>query len=250
MTLVQLSETLKKYILKEQFRPTIAGIFLNPFYFGRLAIYKNIKRYAGKIRGDTIDIGCGSKPYESLFDTTKYIGLDIEKTGHNHKTSKIDIFYNGIDIPFNSGSFDSAVCFEVLQVIFNPEQFLREIDRVLKPGANIIFSVPFFWDEHEQPNDFARYTSFGLTHLFKNAGYTIIEGRKFLCDMRLLALLTNNYIYKVVKKLIPSRFSLLIILPLTSVINLLGHLLYFLPRNPDMYFGNIILLQKPEVRNG
>ena len=250
MILVQLSEIFKKYILKEQFRPTIAGIFLNPFYFGRLVIYRNILRYAGKIKGDTIDVGCGSKPYESLFNTTKYIGLDLAKSGHNHSTSKIDFFYNGLYMPFDSDTFDSAVCFEVLQVVFNPEQFLKETYRIVKPGANLLFTVPFFWDEHEQPHDFARYTSFGLNHMFTDAGYKIIESKKLLCDMRLFALLTNNYIYKVVRKLIPSRFSLLLILPLTSVINLFGTLLYFLPRNADMYFGNIMLLQKPEIRNG
>jgi len=230
---------------KEQFRPSVLGLFLNPFYFGRRAIYKNIRRYSDKVYGNILDIGCGSKPYSSLFNCTEYIGLDVNITGHKHDKSKIDVFYDGVTMPFENNTFDSAVCFEVFQVVFNPEHFLKEIIRVTKPGSTIIFTVPFIWDEHEQPYDYARYSSFGLRYLFESTGYRILEHKKYLCDLRLLALLTNNYIYKSIRKIIPSHLSFLIILPLTSIVNILGHLLYLLPRIHDMYFGNIFLLKKP-----
>jgi SAM-dependent methyltransferase len=235
---------IKSFLYKEQFQPSILGLILNPFYFARRAIYKNIKINSGCITGRTLDIGCGSKPYENLFDSEKYIGMDIEVTGHKHTSSDIDVYYNGVTIPFSDNSFDSIVCFEVLEHVFNTDVFLKEACRVLKPGGSALFTVPFIWDEHEQPYDYARYSSFGLKALFERNGFKIRESRKYLCDLRLLALLSNAYIYKIIRKLIPGRMSYLLILPLTTLNNLLGLILFFLPGNEDLYYGNIFLLTK------
>ncbi|MCE5344860.1 MAG: class I SAM-dependent methyltransferase [Bacteroidales bacterium] len=240
----KLNSNVKKYLLKEQYRPSFIGLFLNPFYFARKAIYKNIKIYSKNIAGITLDIGCGSKPYENLFATEKYVGMDVEVSGHKRTDMHIDVFYDGIKIPFENNYFDSIVCFEVLEHVFNPEVFLSEAIRVLKPGGVAIFTVPFVWDEHESPFDYARYTSFGLKYLFEKSGFNVLENKKYLCDLRLLSLLTNAYIYKIIRKLIPSKISLLLILPLTTLNNIIGHIFYLFPKNIDLYFGNIFLLKK------
>jgi SAM-dependent methyltransferase len=235
---------IRRYLFIEQFRPSVLGIFLNPFYFARKAISDNIKYYADNINGITLDIGCGSKPYEKLFSSTKYIGVDLEVSGHNHTNSPVDIYYDGRILPFVNGYFDSIVCFEVLEHVFNPSEFLEEANRVLKPGGSAIFTVPFIWDEHEQPFDYARYSSFGLKHLFEKNGFTVIDSRKYLYDIRLFTLLANAYIYKVIRKLIPNKISYLFILPLATVNNILGHLFFILPKNRDLYLGNIFLLKR------
>ncbi len=235
---------IRRYLLKEQFRPSFIGIFLNPFYFARKAIFENIKFYSENINGITLDIGCGSKPYENLFITEKYIGIDIEISGHNNTNAPVDVYYDGITIPFSNSYFDSIVCFEVLEHVFNPDNFLKEANRVLKPGGSAIFTVPFIWDEHEQPFDYARYSSFGLKHLFEKSGFTVVNSKKYLSDLRLLSLLMNAYIYKVIRKLIPQKISYLLILPLTAINNIFGHLFYLFPKNKDLYLGNIFQLKK------
>jgi len=234
----------KNYLLKEQFNPSLAGLFLNPFYFARKAIYTNIKAFSKNVKGITLDIGCGTKPYEKLFFSEKYIGMDVRTSGHDHANSVIDVFYDGIEIPFENGYFDSVVCFEVLEHVFNPDIFLKEANRVLKPGGIAVFTVPFMWDEHEQPYDFARYSSFGLNHLFLKAGFKVISSKKYVSNLRILPLLANAYIYKMVRKIISHKISYLFILPITSINNIFGYLSYLLPDNSDMYYGNIFLLKK------
>jgi hypothetical protein len=53
---------------------------------------------------------------------------------------------------------------------FNPTPAFR---RVLKPRGPLLYSGPLFYEEHEQPYDFYRYTRFGIRYLFYQAKFDI-----------------------------------------------------------------------------
>ena len=63
---------LKEYIKKQTFNPGILGVFINPFYFARKSLLKNVSSIAHYISGDVIDVGCGKKPYKFLFQTKNF----------------------------------------------------------------------------------------------------------------------------------------------------------------------------------
>lgn len=235
---------LKDAILKQLFKPSFVSFCINPFFFGRSAIYLSVKKHAHHISGKTVDVGSGSKPYKDLFkNVTEYIGIDIEQSGHKHTSSDIDLFYDGETFPFENSTVDSLVFFEVLEHVFNPNQFLSEITRVLKPGGKCVVTIPFIWGEHEQPYDFARYSSFGLNHLFNQHGLEVVEHKKYLSDFRIFSLLVNSYIYTIFKKYLPGLLAWIFILPFTFINNVLGLILYVFPKNEEMYFGNIYVLK-------
>ena len=170
---------IKTFLLQQLFKPSLIGFFINPFFLGRSAMYINVKKLSKHISGKTLDVGCGSKPYIKLFNNvSEYTGMDIEQSGHKHQYSSIDVFYDGKTFPFENDSFDSLVFFEVLEHVFNPEIFFNEIKKVVKPGGNCLVTIPFIWGEHEQPFDFARYSSFGLNHLFKTNGFEMIPTKQ------------------------------------------------------------------------
>ncbi len=235
---------IRTYLVQQLFRPGLVGLFINPFYLGRSAMYLNVRRLAPGITGRTLDVGCGSKPYIHLFkNVSSYEGMDMEQSGHKHRDSQIDIYYDGKTFPFPENSFDSLVFFEVLEHVFTPAEFMQQIRKVVKPGGHCLITVPFIWGEHEQPYDFARYSSFGLKHIFDAHGFEIIQHKKYLTDLRLIFLLVNSYVYSVFKKYLPGKLAWMFILPISFVNNILGLMAWFLPGNKDLYFGNIYVLK-------
>jgi SAM-dependent methyltransferase len=125
--------------------------------------------------GSLIDIGCGIKPYSKLLEpfVSDHVGVDHEVTFHDK--SNIDLFGTAYEIPVEKETFDTAICTAVLEHLEEPEQALRECNRVLKPGGIAVYSVPFIWHLHEEPRDFYRYTKYGLKYLFEKAGFEIVE---------------------------------------------------------------------------
>jgi SAM-dependent methyltransferase len=237
---------LKKLYEREQFYPSLLGLFINPFYFARKGLAENIHDFSPSVTGKILDVGCGGKPYQKLFNASEYIGLEIDSED-NRKNKKVDYFYQGDNFPFIDEEFDSIISNEVLEHIFNPDIFLSEINRVLKPQGILLITVPFVWDEHEQPYDYARYSSFGLKHLLKKHGFKILEYRKSMNDIRMIFQLINAYLYK--KTVTSNQYvNLITTILLMSSFNILGELLSkILPKNDDLYLDSIILAQKEKI---
>jgi len=225
------------------FFPGVGGIFINPFYFARKGLATHIGDLAGYIVGKTLDVGCGKKPYEKLFNSDEYIGLEYDNA-ENRESKNADFFYDGRTFPFPDESFDSVVCNQVLEHVFTPDQFLLEISRVLRDHGALLLTVPFVWDEHEQPIDYARYSSFGLKALLNRNGFDVIEQRKTVTDVRVIFQLLNAYIYKSIMTR-NSWLNHLLVRILTAPFNIFGELLSWItPRNPDLYLDNIVLARK------
>lgn len=233
---------LKSLIQQQDFNPGLLGIVVNPFYIARKGLYEGIKSAAGYIKGKTLDVGCATKPYEFVFDVQVYHGLEIDTTIHRAE-SKADFYYDGGRFPFNDSEYDSAITNQVLEHVFNPDEFLAEVNRILKLGGCFLITIPFVWDEHEQPYDYARYSSFGLKHLLEKSGFEVIYIKKSVNDFRVIFQLTAAYMYKislrggfVVKQLV----RLLVTFPLT----LLSFAALLLPKNDDLYLDQIVVARK------
>jgi SAM-dependent methyltransferase len=238
--------SLKALFKKQTFNPGVIGFFTNPFFFARRSLYDNIVKLAPYIKGETLDVGCGQKPYKHLFQSTKYIGIEVQQEGHDHTNEDVDVFYDGKRIPFDDNHFDSAITSQVLEHVFEPDAFLTEICRVLKPEGRLLLTVPFVWDEHEQPYDYARYSSFGLKYLLEKNGFQVVTHIKSLNDTRVIFQLINGYIFKKTIYLRSNpKVSLVVSIFLNAWVNVLGLVFGFiLPKNNDLYLDNIILVKK------
>ena len=234
---------IRMFLMKQSFFPDWFGIFLNPFYFARRGLAGAMQLYSKSLSGKLLDVGCGTKPYRSLFAVDEYVGLDIDSE-HSRELGIADEFYDGEVFPFTDQEFDAILCNQVLEHVFNPDEFLGEISRVMKVSAKMVLTIPFVWDEHEQPYDYGRYSSFGLKALLERNGFKVLEHEKIGADASILFQLINAYLYKVTEhwnKYFKFLFTVFVI-GLFNVIGLLAK--FILPKNPDLFLDHIVLVGK------
>jgi len=228
---------------KERFEPGWLGLLVNPFYFSRRGMLREMQEFFPRLTGEVLDVGCGRKPYRAHVPAARYVGLDLD-TAELRAMGAADIFYAGGDFPVADQSFDAVLCSEVLEHIFAPTEFLGEIWRVLRPDGVLLLTTPFAWDEHSQPYDFGRYSSFGLRHVLEGAGFEVVAQRKTCADGRALVQLASAYVYKVTR----SRHRVLNLLSqllLIAPVNVWGGVwAWLLPANPDFYLTNVVLARK------
>ena len=238
----------RRWWWREQFTPGWLGRLVNPFFFARRGLHEALAEFFPQLQGDVLDVGCGRKPYRHLVPARSYVGLDLD-TPELRELGGADLFYEGRKFPVADESFDAVLCSQVLEHIFTPAEFLAEIRRVLRPGGALLLTTPFAWDEHSQPYDFGRYSSFGLRHVLEGAGFEIIAQHKTCADGRALVQLASAYVYKVVH----SRYRLLNWLSqllLIAPVNVGGGLVaWLLPANPDFYLDNVVLARRPATES-
>ena len=194
-----------------------------------------------------MDLGCGNKPYLSEFkNVVEYIGLDIEQSGNHEGKSKVDVFYDGKTIPFENNSIDGVFSSETFEHIFNLEEVLNEIHRVLKKDGLLLATCPFFWPEHEAPYDFARYTSFAIKDLLIRNGFEIVSyektGNYFKAMLQILAL----YLYYFINKIpVFNRILFFVfVTPIFVIGNLIDSILPNFMKRKDLYLNNVIVVKK------
>lgn len=219
----------------------------NTVYLTRKKLLEGISKYAHLLKGRMLDFGCGSKPYKALIHADEYVGLDFEGQGHDHANEQIDFFYDGKKFPFPDESFDSALSSEVFEHVFNLEQIIPELHRVLKKGAVVLITCPFAISEHEAPNDFARYTSFAIKHLMEKNGFKVLAYEKLGNSIETITQLKLGYyainLYPKLKK-IPLLYK-----ALSLTLNVWGNtkailLSKIFPSGKELYLNNLLVCEK------
>jgi SAM-dependent methyltransferase len=223
------------------------GAFYNPLYFTRKELFKAIEILAPNLSGKLIDVGCGTKPYKDQFiNVTEYVGLDIEVSGNSDSKSMVDIFYDGKTIPFKNESIDCVFSSEVFEHIFNLEEIIVEVNRVLRKDGLLLATCPFLWPEHEVPYDFARYTSFAIQNLLERNGFEVVNFQKtgnfFIAVLQLQAL----YLYFFINKIpfINKFFFIIFISPIFIFGSAINKILPKFMKRKDLYLNNVILAKK------
>lgn len=231
-------QSIKAYLRNEFRCPSLVmGALVNPFYLNRRPLYKALKsELEENYYNNVLDVGCGSKPYRALFRTKSYIGIDVEVSGHDHANSEIDEFFDGINIPFPDNSFDLVFSSQVFEHVEHHEELLDEIHRVLAPGGKLILTIPFVWPEHEEPFDFRRYTSFGLTQFCEKHNLSTLKvekiGNGYLCIGSLL----NAQLFSCLKVKL-KILKLALWFPIGALLNILFAFTsrFFSSQNPRLY---------------
>lgn len=140
------------------------------------AIRDALLRHPEYVAGTVLDLGCGSRPYENCFNgrVKRWIGADYPASGHPPALA-VDLFADAMQLPLAGESFDAVLCTQVLEHVPEPLHVLRETYRVLRPGGHLVLTAPQYNGLHGEPQDFFRYTRYGLAYLAGKAGFEVRE---------------------------------------------------------------------------
>ncbi|MGH3065403.1 MAG: class I SAM-dependent methyltransferase [Gaiellaceae bacterium] len=113
-----------------------------------------------------LDVGCGVKPYESLFApyAASYVGIDPVDNPRADLRGSIEA------LPVEDRSFDVVLCNQVLEHCDDPAQAVRELMRVTAPRGRVLASTHGVMPYHPSPTDYWRWTHAGLEKLFLDNG--------------------------------------------------------------------------------
>jgi len=165
-------------IIKEQFLAIPLRPSTMTFYTVRRSIAECVRGRTASFRGTVLDVGCGFMPYRSLILSngivTEYIGMDLPQSDI-YGAVQPDLVWDGSSIPLPDGSVDCVLATEFLEHHSDPEAVLAELWRVMRPGGELVATVPFIWNLHEIPHDEYRYTPFSLERHFRNARFESVE---------------------------------------------------------------------------
>ena len=96
-----------------------------------------------------LDVGCGVGQVVEYLDKRGYeaYGVDVSEpnVAHAQKISSRCQMYDGKRLPFPDGHFAAAGAFNVVEHVEQPENFIKEIVRVVERGGRIVISSPNFF---------------------------------------------------------------------------------------------------------
>jgi SAM-dependent methyltransferase len=120
-----------------------------------------------------LDAGAGDGVYRRFFGHCVYESADFGQV--DKKYGELNYVCDLSTIPVENERFDAVFCTQVLEHLPDPLAVLCELHRVLKVGGTLCVSAPLFYEEHEKPYDFFRYTRYGLRSIVERAGFGVHE---------------------------------------------------------------------------
>jgi SAM-dependent methyltransferase len=123
------------------------------------------------VEGTVLDAGAGSMTYRSLLAplAKRYVSADLRA-----ERVELDVVCDLTCAPFRAGTFDTAVCSQVLEHTPNPQRLLRELARCLRPDGVLLLTAPHISYLHGEPHDYFRYTKYGLAAMLESSGFEVV----------------------------------------------------------------------------
>lgn len=146
---------------------------------------RKIARY--KSGGTILDIGCSSGGFLGTMKSGswKLYGIEMEASTADRArlATGAEVFVgNAVDAPFAAQSFDVITCFDVLEHVYDPPEFLTRVQKWLKPGGIFFVMLPnidswearmfgSFWYGLELPRHLTHFSPKSLRHLMTRLGF-------------------------------------------------------------------------------
>ena len=137
--------------------------------------------------GAILDIGCSSGGFLSTMKdkTWDLYGIEMEESTAEkaRANTSAKVFVGDVmAAPFQPGSFDVITCFDVLEHVYSPREFLTKVREWLKPDGIFYSMMPnieswearlfgTYWFGLELPRHLSHFSPPSLRHLMTDLGY-------------------------------------------------------------------------------
>jgi SAM-dependent methyltransferase len=138
--------------------------------------------------GTILDLGCSSGGFLSTMKGKDWqlYGIEMEESTAERAraTTGAEVFVGDVvEAPFLSASFDVITCFDVLEHVYNPRQFLTKVREWLKPGGIFYAMMPNIdswearvfgthWYGLELPRHLFHFSPKSLRYLMTEIGFS------------------------------------------------------------------------------
>lgn len=120
-----------------------------------------------------LDAGAGDGRYRHHFEHAILHATDFLQVEKAYDLERLDFVSNLLALPADAGSYDLILCTQVLEHLSNPRIAIASFASALKPGGALWLSAPLFFEEHETPHDYFRYTQFALRLMAEEQGLVV-----------------------------------------------------------------------------
>lgn len=133
---------------------------------------RDLQAVRGLMAGRVLEIGWGRLARRGRFqppaDGVRWVSIDRDPARAPH------ICADAAQLPVPASTFDTVLCLEVLEYIWQPGAVLAEIRRVLAPGGTLILSTPLL-HRTDTNTDYWRFTEPALRRLLREAGFDVVQ---------------------------------------------------------------------------
>jgi SAM-dependent methyltransferase len=200
--------------------------------------------------GSVLEVGCGDQPYRRMLpDRCAYTGLDWEGSAAEFSVQRIAdvVYYRGDVFPFDDELFDAVFHTEVIEHVADYRLFLQECHRVLKPGGELMFTVPFQARFHFIPVDFWRFTKSGLELILADARFSEVRAQPRGTDVVVACYKVVSILYRCAYGRILGKAAFILLSWLAVLLLALAHLcMKFKLGSDDDCLGYSVFASRPQ----
>lgn len=144
--------------------------------YSLLRSYQNFFLKDIRISGAVIDLGAKSLnakyyTYIKTMPDAQLTFVDFYSTGPNIVSIDLE---KAFDLP--TSKFDFVLAINVMEHIYNYDNFVSEISRILKDKVGVAhIMVPYIWEYHPDPHDFFRFSIESLQRIMESNDLQIIS---------------------------------------------------------------------------
>jgi SAM-dependent methyltransferase len=115
-----------------------------------------------------LDVACGNTT-----SGVGVIGLDLQFSSLNGGQNRV--CGDALALPFQARSFDFILCNAALHHFQDPRRALVEMRRTIRPGGDLLLTVPDRFPKTNQPDDYFRFGNQAISELLSDAGWKVVE---------------------------------------------------------------------------